>query len=227
MSRRKFLVGAGTVVGAAGLTGLGINKYASDAQAAGSAIPWPYPASPADQPNPEAVARKAFEIYFGGRGCAEAVWGCFVETLAANPANAGTWATLPINIFRFGGGGIAGWGTICGTLNGAAAMLGMLVSNSAHRVTLTDAIFQYYAKTALPTNNAYLSTQGQLGSLGAWTPATPAAEQRADVRRGLPSLPLLARPVDDGDGHQGREPGSAGPLLQGLLRRRLQAHRAC
>jgi len=172
MSRRKFLVGAGTVVGAAGLTGLGINKYAGEAQAAGSAIPWPYPASPADQPNPEAVARKAFEIYFGGRGCAEAVWGSFVETLAAIPANAGTWATLPNNIFRFGGGGIAGWGTICGTLNGAAAMLGMLVSTGAHRVTLTDAVFQYYATTALPTNNAYLSTQGQLGSLGAWTPAT-------------------------------------------------------
>ena len=172
MSRRKFLVGAGTVVGAAGLTGLGINKYASEAEAAGSAIPWPYPTNSADQPNPEAVARKAFEIYFGGRGCAEAVWGCFVETLAANPANAGTWATLPNNIFRFGGGGIAGWGTICGTLNGAAAILGMLVSTGAHRVTLTDAIFQYYAKTALPTNNAYLSTQGQLGSLGAWTPAT-------------------------------------------------------
>jgi hypothetical protein len=97
-------------------------------------------------------------------------WGAFVETLAAMPSNAGTWATLPNNIFRFGGGGIAGWGTICGTLNGAAGILGMVIAKGTHRVTLTDAVFQYYATTALPTNNAYLSSQGQLGSLGAWDP---------------------------------------------------------
>jgi hypothetical protein len=173
MSRRKFLVGAGTVAGAAGLAGLGLSKYASDAEAAGTVLPWPYPTAPADQPNPEAVARRAYEIYYGGRGCAEAVWGAFVDTLT--PANPGTWGSLPLNIFRFGGGGIAGWGTICGTLNGAAAILGMVIDvskNGAHRVTLTDAIFQYYAKTAIPTNNAYISAQGQLGSLGTWSPAT-------------------------------------------------------
>ena len=170
MSRRKFLVGAGTVAGAAGLAGLGLSKYASDAEAVGAALPFPYPST--DQPNPEAVARRAYEIYHSGRGCAEAVWGSFVDTLTAG--NLGTWGALPLNIFRFGGGGIAGWGTICGTLNGSAAILGMVIDvskNGAHRVTLTDAVFQYYAKTALPTNNAYLSSQGQLGSLGAWSPA--------------------------------------------------------
>lgn len=171
MSRRKFLAGAGAVAGAAGLASLGLGKFSSDAQAAGAAIPWPYPLASADQPNPEAVARRAYEIYYAGRGCAEAVWGSFVDTLAANPDNGGTWGSLPINIFRFGGGGIAGWGTICGTLNGAAGILGMLVANSAHRVTLTNAIFQYYATTALPTNDAYKSHMGELGSLGPWTPA--------------------------------------------------------
>jgi hypothetical protein len=173
MSRRKFLVGAGTVVGAAGITGLGLNKFASDAQAAGDALPWFYPQNPGDQPNPEAVARKAYEIYHGGgRGCAEAVWGAFVDTLAAYPEASGTWATLPLNIFRFGGGGVGGWGTLCGTLNGAAGILGMVIANGTHRGTLTDAIFQFYAQTALPTNDAYLSSQGQLGNLGAWAPAT-------------------------------------------------------
>lgn len=194
MSRRKFLVGAGTVVGAAGLAGLGMNKFASDAEAAGSAIPWFYPQVQADQPDPEKIARHAYEIYYGGRGCAEAVWGTFVDTLGAYDQGAATWGTLPANIFRFGGGGIGGWGTICGTLNGAAAILGMVVSNAAHRGTLTDAIFQYYAKTALPTNNAYLSYMGQLGGQPAdWHPKNAASVEippQANVPTSVADSPL-------------------------------------
>ena len=82
-------------------------------------------------------------------------------------------------MFRFGGGGIAGWGTICGTLNGAAAFISMAVGQNlnadgvtkewTHRNNLINGVFQYYAETPLPTNNAFKSTQGVLG-LPAWTP---------------------------------------------------------
>ncbi len=178
MSRRKFLVGAGTVVGAASLAGVGLAKSPSEAMAAGAAIPWPYPSDPAEQPDPEAVARGAFDIYFKS-GCAEAVWGGCVAALAAITPS-GTWDTLPTNIFRYGGGGVAGWGTLCGTLNGAAAFISMAVGQNladdgvtktwAHRNNLINGVFQYYAETPLPTNDAYKSTQGALG-LPAWTPA--------------------------------------------------------
>ena len=177
MSRRKFLAGTGLVLGAASVSGVALLKDADPAAAAGTAIPWPYPTDPAQQPNPEAVARRAFEIYFKS-GCAEAVWGSCVEALAAiTPA--GTWDTLPTNMFRFGGGGIAGWGTICGTLNGAAAFISMAVGQNlnadgvtkewVHRNNLINGAFQYYAETPLPTNNAFKSNQGVLG-LPAWTP---------------------------------------------------------
>ena len=60
MSRRKFLAGAGAVAGAAGLASLGLGQVLErPAQAAGAAIPWPYPLASADQPNPEAVARRS------------------------------------------------------------------------------------------------------------------------------------------------------------------------
>jgi hypothetical protein len=180
MSRRKFLAGAGLVLGAASVSGVALLKDPDPAEAAGTVIPWAYPTDPADQPNPEAVARRAWEIYFKS-GCAEAVWFSCVEALAAIPgANQADWASLPANMFRFGGGGVAGWGTICGTLNGAAALISMAVgpnvvdgkSGWTHRNNLINGVFQYYAETALPTNNTYKSSQGALGSLGAWTPAT-------------------------------------------------------
>ena len=185
MSRRKFLAGTGLVLGAASVSGVALLKDADPAEAAGTVIPWAYPTVPADQPNPEAVARRAFEIYFKS-GCAEAVWYSCVEALAAIPgANQADWASLPMNIFRFGGGGVAGWGTICGTLNGAAAFISMAVGQNlaadgvtkewTHRNNLINGIFQYYAETPLPTNNTYKSCTRRARPFRAWTPAAVAA----------------------------------------------------
>lgn len=175
MSRRKFLVSAGTVAAATGLAGVGLAKIAAPADAvAMQALAWPYPTAAADQPNPEALARKAFEVYMGmdgaGRGCAEATWWPFVNFLSGVTGGDTTWNTLPKDIFRFGAGGVAGWGTVCGTLNAAAAIINMVVANGTHRTTLTNGIFQYYAETALPTNGAWKSYKNTLGLATAWAP---------------------------------------------------------
>jgi hypothetical protein len=173
MSRRSFLAGAGLVLGAAAIPGVAMLKDAEPAAAAGTALPWAYPGVPAEQPVPEALARRAFEMHrFQGFACAEAVWWPFVEFLT--PANPGTWGTLPQKMFQYGGQGIGGWGTICGTLNAAAAILGMTVANGTHKGTLTDAIFMYYSKTALPTNDAWKSYQKALGLTTDWTGPTGA-----------------------------------------------------
>jgi hypothetical protein len=162
MSRRKFLVSAGTVAAAAGLAGVGLAKVAEPAAAAGAVVPWPYPRAAGEQPVPEALARRAFEVYMGGtgagKGCAEATWWPFVEFLSGVTGGDTTWATLPANLFRFGAGGVAGWGTVCGTLNAAAAIINMVVADGAHRTTLTNGIYQ-----------------GVLGLGGGWTPATSPA----------------------------------------------------
>jgi hypothetical protein len=177
MSRRKFLAGTGLVLGAASISGVALLKDADPAAAAGEPLAWPYPRAAVDQPVPEALARRAFEVYMGGtgagKGCAEATWWPFVEFLAT--ANPSTWGTLPANLFRFGAGGVAGWGTVCGTLNAAAAVINMTVADGTHRTTLTNGIFQYYAETALPTNGTWKSYQGVLGLGGGWTPTTTPA----------------------------------------------------
>jgi len=169
MSRRKFLAGAGAVVGVTAVSGLGLANRPSTAEAAVTGVPWPYPSAAADQPMAEKLARRAFEVYFAS-GCAEGVWWPFAEALAV--ANPETWGTLPKNVFRYGGGGVGGWGTICGTLNGASAIIGMTVANGAHRNNLIDAIMQYYAEEALPTNAAWKSHLGALVLSDTWTPPT-------------------------------------------------------
>jgi hypothetical protein len=165
MSRRKFLAGAGAVVGVTAVSSLGLANRPSTAEAAVTGVPWPWPTAAASQPVPEKLARRAFEVYFVS-GCAEGTWWPFVEALAV--ANPETWGTLPKNVFRYGGGGIGGWGTICGTVNAASAIIGMTVANGTHRNNLIDAIMQYYANTALPTNAAWKSHLGALGLPDTW-----------------------------------------------------------
>jgi hypothetical protein len=154
------------------VAGLGLAKNPSDASAAGAAIPWPYPADPALQPAPEELARLSFEMHrYAGFSCAEATWWPFVNALGA--AYPSTWGTLPRKMFQFGGQGVQGWGTLCGTLNATAAVVGMTVANGAHQKTLTDAVFQYYATTPLPTNDAWKSYQKVLGLTSGWAPTNP------------------------------------------------------
>jgi hypothetical protein len=180
MSRRKFLVGAGAVVAAgAGISGLIAVEKPSTAKAAGTALPWPYPTT--NQPDPETLGRRAYEVYFSS-GCAEATWWPIIEALAAaDPAS--PWATLPKNMFKFGGGGVDGYGTICGCLNGSCAVTAMVVPQVAGDSTkpgpgpFEDALMEYYANTPLPTNGidrAYAAGAG-------WTPAAPAVAPRPNV----------------------------------------------
>lgn len=163
MSRRKFLLGAGAVVGVASVSGLGLAGRPSTASADGAPTPLPWPYDPTLDPT--AVAKVAFETYYAS-GCAEATWWAPVAALAASPNipnAAATWGTIPKNMFRFGGGGVDSWGTICGTLNGSCAVIAMTGADA----TLEDAIMEYYGDTPLPTNATDIAYRA-----GGWKPAT-------------------------------------------------------
>ena len=84
MSRRKFLVSAGTVAAAAGLAGVGLAKVAPDLPSGRR----PYRLRGRirrirrKQPDPETLARRAYEVYYLRAGCAEATWWPIVEVLS-------------------------------------------------------------------------------------------------------------------------------------------------
>ena len=178
MSRRKFLVSAGTVAAAAGLVGVGLAKTPDQAAAVGtmprgrirrSSRTSPFPrrshAAPTRSTTPRAARRRP-----GGPS---------VEFLAqkGDAAYTSTWATLPRNIFKFGGGGVGGWGTLCGTCNGSAAIIALCGGSSK----ITDEVMQYYAETPIPTNGIDKAV-----AVG-WT-ATPIAPA-ATIPQPLPNVP--------------------------------------
>lgn len=153
MSRRNFVAGVGAALGLAAVPVLASPKVAS---AASTAMPWTYTAQ-----DPEKIARRAYEIYYA-KGCCEATWYPLVEALAADSTNPdqALWATLPAGMFTYGGGGVNGWATLCGTCNGSAAAIKMMKkATGAVDGSLIDGALEYYAKTPLPTNGAEISAR--------------------------------------------------------------------
>ena len=57
------------------------------------------------------------------------------------------YTAFPFAMFTYGAGGVAGWGTLCGTLNGAAAAFALL---SPQPAPLIAALFLWYEKEAIP-----------------------------------------------------------------------------
>ncbi len=62
------------------------------------------------------------------------------------------YTLLTPDMYRWGAGGGAGWGTLCGTVAGAANMINLLVP-AADVNKLVSELFGWYSETALPTKN--------------------------------------------------------------------------
>ena len=151
LSRRKFLAGAAAVIGLAAIPAFA--KPAVAEAAPTHELPWAYTTQDA-----EALGRRAYESYYLFGGCAEATWWPIVEALAADTNNPDhlLWASLPKKMFAFGGGGVNGWGTVCGTLNGSSAIIKMIGADGS----LIDNNMQFYGETPLPTNGIDKAVRG-------------------------------------------------------------------
>ncbi len=149
--RRDFvatLAGLG-LAGASGLAGLAVPAGAdpTEGQAAKEHqplealghVPWPY--RPLDG---EAAAQQAFLTYSRG-GCMLAVFDPLVRGVAERLG--APYTAFPFGMFTYGAAGVAGWGTLCGALNGAAAALALLAPQPA---PLISTLFAWYEQEALP-----------------------------------------------------------------------------
>jgi hypothetical protein len=102
-------------------------------------VPWPYRAL-----DPDAVGNDAFAVYQRGAcmlGAFEPIVRGVADKLGA------PYTSFPFAMFAYGAGGVAGWGTLCGCLNGAAAAFSLL---SAQPAPLTAALFTWYEQEAIP-----------------------------------------------------------------------------
>jgi len=136
-------IAAGSVVsaGVASASGGQLGK-AGAINTAAATWPWPYTKLDRDD-----VRKRGHKGYYDGGCC----YGAFNALLEPHVEVVGEpFVRVPPQMMYYGGGGGAGWGTLCGALNGAAAFIA-LVANRASANALIGELFGWYTETAIPT----------------------------------------------------------------------------
>ncbi|MBN2481016.1 MAG: C-GCAxxG-C-C family protein [Bacteroidales bacterium] len=76
--------------------------------------------------DPALTAELAYKFYDSG-SCMYATCSSIISQLADNIGE--PYTSFPLHMMKYGHGGIGGFGTICGALNGAAAIIGLLIAD--------------------------------------------------------------------------------------------------
>jgi len=104
--------------------------------------PWSY--VPLD---PGITAGLAYKDYPNG-SCMYGVFNSVISQLAEKIGE--PFSSFPTQMMKYGHGGVSGSGTICGTLNGAAALVGLFVQDKKTQDLLAAELFNEYENTPLP-----------------------------------------------------------------------------
>lgn len=97
--------------------------------------------------NPAVTADLAYKYYDIG-SCMFAIFKSVISQLADNYGE--PFASFPVHMMKYGHGGVGGFGTICGALNGAAALIGLFVNEKAAQDSLITGILRWYEEAELP-----------------------------------------------------------------------------
>jgi hypothetical protein len=97
--------------------------------------------------DPTVAAQRVYSIYSGG-GCMYALFGGIL--LCLSDKCGGAFSSFPLDMMKYGAGGVGGWGTLCGALNGAAAAIGLFVADKQRREGLIAELFSWYESESLP-----------------------------------------------------------------------------
>ena len=100
------------------------------------------------QLNPDVTAEIAYNDYSTG-SCMYGVFNSIVSQLAQKIGE--PFASFPTRMMKYGHGGVGGTGTVCGTLNGAAAVIGLLVDDKKIQDMLVAELFRIYERTSYPS----------------------------------------------------------------------------
>jgi len=154
-TRRDFIkatgtLGAATAVGLAGGFALGKPTVLS----AQAAHPFGYPEGGLDVETTRELGHAGFKgivLADGTRhgGCAFGAFNAIIGQLAQ--VVGAPYTAIPPQMMDWAGAGVAGFGTLCGTLNGAAAAMGLICSGPDARAFVSD-LLTWYSETPLPTN---------------------------------------------------------------------------
>ena len=159
--RRDFLRQLGSRTGALGIMGAGALLAANAVPAATAdmpampSLPWAY--TPLD---PELVRKRAHHGYTKTH-CCEGAFGAIVGELARQVGH--PFDKIPLGMMGYGGSGVAGFGSLCGTLNGSGAAINLVCDKKTTEAVMTE-LMSWYASALLPTgiSNGYAATETYL-----------------------------------------------------------------
>ena len=140
-TRRQVFATAGITVGTYVISHLLTKKsFASEKDDKKSDFPWTYAKLDAD-----VTAERAYTLT--SKGCMYAVFTSIVGQLAEKFGE--PYKSFPFDMMVYGRGGIQGWGSFCGALNGAAAVISLFAPSDKRR-NLIHELLRWHEKTPLP-----------------------------------------------------------------------------
>jgi hypothetical protein len=152
--RREFLRGVGQLGLAGGvgaLLGQGTGCVPQNASppppSDGQGEQWPWTYAKLDVEN---VRKRGHQSFYKGDCC----YGAFAGIMGALADQVGEpFASFPTDMMRYGKGGVFGYGSLCGALNGSSAAI-TLVSDEGTASKVVTELLNWYAATALPTDTS-------------------------------------------------------------------------
>ena len=142
VSRRHALGSIGLAAGAGLWSGFGSDLHSAQQVENNSGQGWNY-----THLDPDSTAGEAYRLFADG-GCMYGVFGAVVTELASKLGE--PYRSFPLHMMRYGKGGVGGWGSLCGTLNGGAAVIGLVEPAMKRQAQLVAELFSWYETTLLP-----------------------------------------------------------------------------
>lgn len=150
LSRRGLIKGAAGAAGIAVLASGGLGLFSKAEAKGGATEKWPWPYVKLD---PEKTAELAYNEWyrvFCGAAVISSVFSQLKESVG------GPYNSFPIDGFVFLEGGVAGWGTICGSNAGANIVSNMIIGpriagpDCENGAVIGSNIMKWYSETSMP-----------------------------------------------------------------------------
>ena len=98
----------------------------------------------------ELVRKKGHAEFYEGDCC----YGAFAGVVGVLQESVGfPFTQIPTKMMEFGAGGVAGWGTTCGSLIGASAAINLVTDKDTAK-KLVDQLLTWYTQTPFPSENS-------------------------------------------------------------------------
>jgi hypothetical protein len=143
LTRREVLSAVGIAAGSCVLYSCAIEGMGSVQNGSKKSVyPWRYA-----ELDPDVTAQRAYAECPKGH-CMYGVFASVMSQLAEIYGE--LYRSFPVDMMIYGAGGVADWGSVCGALNGSAALIGLFVKDEAEIKKLVNELFLWYQQTELP-----------------------------------------------------------------------------